>query len=263
MRFLGCASILAMALLGGAAGAAQEAESGVVHVNGVRNPETHPYRAIVAGLDSFDEHHALAPNAPGLLFQARTRGGRLLRPEMLKTGAMGARLSGDAFSLALPLDEEGRFEVPRSQRALDADAELVMSKKHSAVRVWPYVRSPGLGEDQRRLGDIRLECRVFTTIAKKEAPLHLVLLANAAMLGSDWCAALNDRQRTWSVFTPARLVSAVLHDGGRSMALKVNDSAFRVPIGDTSWSNDAIVELEYAAPAEPSQPTLSMKEAAP
>jgi hypothetical protein len=238
------------------AAAPEQDEAGVVHVNAIRNPELHSYRAIVAGLDAFEELHALAPGVPQLLFQARTRSGKPLGSDILKgtagtagapaTEPLRARLSGDAFSLPLPLDDEARFQVPRNRQAWDAEAELVLSRKRELARVWPYVRSPGLAANQQRLGDLRLECRVMIAIAKKEAPLHLVLLLNTVMLSSDWCGFLKDKERTWNVNMPARLAKAVLYDGNRSMDLQVKDHGFEVPLGDTSWSDDAIVELEFA-----------------
>jgi hypothetical protein len=252
---------------GAAGAAAQDKDGGTVHVSGIRNPEMHTYRAIAAGLDTFDAQHALAPGAPQLLFQARTRAGQPLGEALLK-GAHGAEslrttLVGDAdYALALALDGEGRFHVPRSQPAWDAHAELRLSKPRSDVRVWPYVRSPGLADNQRRLGDIRLECQVFVAIAKKEAPLHIVLLGNAVMLGSDWCAFMKDQDRAWDATTPAPLSSAVLRDSQRSMALRVKGARFEVPIGDTSWSNDAIVELAFAPGEAPPSNPLS-KDTAP
>jgi hypothetical protein len=268
MRTLGSSLVLGIALWSGVAGAAPpDREAGVVHVNGVKNPEVHSYRAIVAGLDAFDARHALAPDVPQLLFQARTRGGLPLAGALLKgtagTEPLGARLAGDdGYALPLALDDEGRFQVPRSRPALDADAELRLSGKHSEVRVWPYVRSPGLAGNQRRLGDIRLECQVFVAIAKKEAPLHIVLLGNTVMLGSDWCGFMKDRERAWDVAMPAALSAAVLRDGGRTTALRVKGSRFEVPIGDQSWSNDAIVEVQFA-PGDDTNNNPSSKATAP
>jgi hypothetical protein len=272
MRRIRPALVLGLALWSGAAGAVPQLvdknkEPGTVNVNGIRNPETHAYRAIVAGLDIFDARHALAPAVPQLLFQARTRSGKPLAETLLKgapgADALGARLAGDdGYALALALDEEGRFQVPRSQPALDADAELRLSRKQSDVRVWPYVRSPGLAANQRRLGDIRLECQVFVAIAKKEAPLHIVLLGNAVMLGSDWCGFMKDRERAWDVAMPAALSAAVLRDGGRTTALRVKGSRFEVPIGDQSWSNDAIVEVQFA-PGDDTNNNPSSKATAP
>jgi hypothetical protein len=259
---------LALALWGGAAGAAvQDKEAGAVHINAVRNPEKHAYRAIVAGLDKFDELHGLAPDAPRLLFQARARNGRLLDAAVLQgapgADALNARLAGDdGYTLPLALDDGGRFEVPRSQPAWDAEAELRLSKKYSDVRVWPWVRSPGLAGNQRRLGDIRLECQVFVAIAKKEAPLHIVLLGNTLMLGSDWCAFMKDKDNAWDVAMPAALSSAILREGERGAPLRVKGWRFEVPIGDTSWSNDAIVEVAFA-PAASEQTNPSPKASAP
>lgn len=269
MRAIPSSLVLALSVWGGAAGAAaQDKEAGTVHINAVRNPEKHSYRAILAGLDKFDELHALAPDAPQLLFQARTRNGRLLDPALLQGGPgvdpLNARLSGDdGYVLPLALDDGGRFQVPRSRPALDADAELRLSKKYSDVRVWPWVRSPGLANNQRRLGDIRLECQVFVAIAKKEAPLHIVLFGNAVMHGSDWCAFMQDKDSAWDVAMPATLSGAVLRDGERSIPLRVKGWRFEVPVGDKSWSNDAIVEVVFAPPAEREQTNPSTKASAP
>jgi hypothetical protein len=249
------APFLASCLLTGAAGA-QEAipaqdvvpskdQTGVVHVSAMKNPEMHSYRAIVAGLDIFDALHALAPDVPRLLFAARSAQGGPLR------GAVpAAKLSGDDFSLSLPLDGEAQFSVPRNQQAWDSKAELVLDRKRREVRVWPSINSPGLRANQRRLGDIRLECQVVLAVAKKEAPLWAVALVNTVILTPDWCGFMKNKDRLWDVAMAAPLASAVLVDGNRSAALKVKGNRFRIPIGDTSWSNDALIEVAFAAPDE-------------
>ena len=43
-----------------------------------------------------------------------------------------------------------------------------------------------------------------------------------------------------------KLSAATLHDGERSLPLTVRRAGFSVPIADSSWSNDAVVELEFA-----------------
>ena len=221
-------------------------KDGVVHVNAMKNPEMHSYRAIVAGLDTFDAFHAMAPKVPRLLFAVRSRSNGPLRGELPT-----AKLQGDDFTLALPVDADARFEVPRSRQAWDADAELILSRKRKEVRVWPHIRTPGLADNQRRLGDIRLECRVMVAIAKKEAPFYIVALANTVLLTGDWCTFMKDKDRTWSVRMPAELASAVLVDGNRSRNLGVEDKAFKVPLFETSWSDDALIEVAYAKPEAP------------
>ena len=240
-------ALLALALLSAAA-CAQDVEpganrEGVVHVNAIRNPEMHTYRAIAAGLDTFDEQHALAPAVPQLRFAVRNRGGATL-----EGGLPTAKLTADAFTLALPVGSDALFDVPRSQQAWDANAELVLSRKRSEVRVWPYVRTPGLADNQRRLGDLRLECQVFVTIAKKEAPFWAVAIGNTVMMTGDWCSFFKDRDRTWSVNVESPLASAVLREGERTLPLKVKNRQFDLPLYDTSWGNDAVVDLAFVAP---------------
>jgi hypothetical protein len=41
--------------------------------------------------------------------------------------------------------------------------------------------------------------------------------------------------------------------------LRVRGQRFQVPIGDNSWSNDAIIEVSFAPPAESAQTNPSTK----
>jgi hypothetical protein len=218
---------------------------GVVHVNAIKDPEMHSYRAIAAGLDTFDDQHALAPAAPQLRFSVRARGGADLASNMPT-----AKLSGDAFSLPLPVGGDALFEVPRSQQAWDTNAELVLSRKRKDVQVWPHVRTPGLADNQRRLGDLRLECQVLIAIVKKEAPFWGVAMINTVLMTGDWCSFFKDGDHAWSVDVDAPLAAAVLRDGERTLALRVKGRHFELPLYDSNWSNDALVDLAYE-PAKP------------
>jgi hypothetical protein len=220
---------------------------GVVHVNALKNPEIRAYRAISAGLDSFDAHRALAPAVPKLLFRVRRPNGMPLAGELPR-----ARLTADDFNLALELGADGRLEIPRSQAAWDAKAELELNRRKHQVRVEPEVRTPGLPDNQRRLGDIRLECLVKVAIAKEEIPFFAVVLING-VLSRDWCSWFNGDPhskfadtRYWPVSSGATLQTATLREGERSLPLKAAGHTFSVPVSDASWSNDAIVELAYA-----------------
>jgi hypothetical protein len=240
-------ALLALALLSATA-CAQDVEpganhEGVVHVNAIKNPEMHSYRAIAAGLDTFDEQHTLAPAVTQLRFVVRKRGGAVLEGDLPT-----AKLTADAFTLALPVGTDALFDVPRSQQAWDANAELVLSRKRNEVRVWPWVRTPGLADNQRRLGDLRLECQVFVTVSKKEAPFWVVALANTVFLTGDWCSFFKDRDRTWSVNVETPLAAAMLREGERTLPLKVKGRQFELPLYDTSWTNDAVVDLAFVAP---------------
>lgn len=134
-------ALLGTVLLCGAAGAAETApvrELDPVHVNAMRNPEVRKYKAILAGLDTFDKHHKLAPAVDKLQFRLTLRG-KDDTPETLS-----ARLVGDnGFKLPISIDATGRFSVPRSQAALDANSELELNRKRRVYRGMPDIRTPG------------------------------------------------------------------------------------------------------------------------
>jgi hypothetical protein len=244
------AAALASAVMPALAADMDKEERAKVHINALKNPELKNYRAIVAGLDKFDQLHALAPAIPQLRFQVEGRNGKGLGGELPV-----ARIAADDFSIPLTLDQDARFSVPRSQAAYDARAELILNRKKHEVRVEPYVRTPGLPDTQVRLGDVRLDCQVKIAIAKEEIPFWANALINSLLLTTDWCswfkgATPKGGDRSWSQKASARLDGATLRDGERSLALEVDDRSFRVPIGDTSWSHDAIVELAFAADAK-------------
>jgi hypothetical protein len=117
------------------------------------------------------------------------------------------------------------------------------------------------------MGDVRLDCQVKVAIGKEEIPFWANALVNSILLTTDWCSWFKGQtpkggDRSWSQKTDAKLSAATLRDGERSLALKVEGKSFRVPIGDTSWSNDAIVEVAFAPPAEPA-PAVETAQAAP
>jgi len=211
-----------------------------IKVNAMRDPAVRKYEAIVAGLDAFDKHHAMAPKIDVLRFRVEPRDRVSEKPVL-----PAARLGGDdGFSLALAVDTDGMFVVPRSQAALDANSELVLNQQRRLYRVTPVVRSPGMPDHVRRLGDLRLECQVQIAIIKEEMPLWVVLAANTLLRTRNWCGFTFEGKSGFTFKHMHKLRSAVLVDGNRSALLATEGRVFRVPLGDTSWSDDTLVELE-------------------
>lgn len=217
-------------------------EPDTVKVNAIRNPEIHTYKAVLAGLDSFDEYHALAPKVPELRFRIRPRGGAGL-PEQPRV-----RIEGDHdFILPLDLDAANRFSVPRSEAAEDENGEVVLNQKRKLYRIHPDVRTPGLPPNVRRLGDLRLECKTMIAIAKEEIPLFWVVAINGLLLTRDWCNFTHKKAMPdWGFDSDAPIVGAILQEGNRSKLLKTDGDRFSVALGDTSWDDDALIELEFA-----------------
>ena len=244
---MACALAAALLLGGPAAGAQGVDEPETIHVKALRNPEIQKYKAILAGLDSFDRHHALAPRVPELRFRLEQRQGAG-KPEQPRV-----RIEGDGdFVMPLTLDADNRFTVPRSKAALDAKGELVLNQKRKYYRIAPEVRTPGLPDNVRRLGDLRLECRVMFDIAKEEIPLFWVLTINGVLMTRDWCSFFSAKNydATFAFKAGAPLVEAILVDGNRSKALKVDKEEFSIGLGNLDWGDDALVELVFEqAPA--------------
>ncbi|MCA1856389.1 hypothetical protein LE190_10705 [Massilia oculi] len=238
-----------------AAGAKPTRELEPVHVNAMRNPEVRKYKVILAGLDAFDRHHGLAPASERLRFRL------VARKKDEAAEPLAARLVGDGgFRLPVAIDAGLRFTVPRSEAAEDADSELELNRKRRVYRTEPEVRTPGLAEGRRRLGDLRLECKVTIAMAKAEIPTFWVLTINTLLLRTDWCGFFGDpddfrwesasRTAHFPFFAERPLREAVLVDGNRSARLEVNGETFHVPVGNVGWSDDAVIELKYADQAD-------------
>jgi hypothetical protein len=211
----------------------------MVVINGTRSPELQPYRYMLSGLDAFDDYHALAPAATEVRFRLR---GKSKAPADVLDGAV-VRLSGKQTDVTLPLAKDGRFILPRDDAAQDDNADVVVNRKKSYIGWSPDIRSAGVPDGMRRLGDIRLECRVMVAVAKNYIPFLLRAMINTLTLTTDWCGF---KDFNLNVHGDRQLTSATLVDGERRVPLRLDDdgTSYFVPIGNKSYSNDALIELQ-------------------
>ncbi|WP_075795648.1 hypothetical protein [Massilia putida] len=231
--------LLLCALLAGCLRAAHADEPvPSVHVAGITNPEMRSYRSVAAGLDAFDANRALAPNAT-LRFRMRHADGA---PADAGEG-LQLRLASDdgSFQENVPIDAAGLLAVARNQAAYDADATFILNRKNGLYTAHPEVRTAGLPDNVRRLGDLRLECRVTIAIFKEQIPFLAKATLNTLMLTSDWCAK---KDFNYGAIALRKGVRAVLRDGERVRALETHGWNAMVPIGDTAWPDDAIVQFD-------------------
>jgi hypothetical protein len=237
-RMHGLALCLGLACAGALAQPGEDVQS--VQVDGMKNPQMKSYRAVVAGLDTFDDYHRLAPRVEQLRFRLLTRGGKA------DDGAdpLALRIASDDESIGVPVAPDGQFVVPRSESAWAKRAELVFNRRNGSYQVAPEIRTPGLPDNVRRLGDLRLDCKVRVAIAKEELPLRATLTVNSLLLASDWCGRIKDKGGL-SLPSPQALAKVTLREGERSEAIKSTAHRYTVPIGDSSWSDEALVELQY------------------
>ncbi|CAM3050454.1 Uncharacterised protein [Janthinobacterium lividum] len=239
--------VLAASLLCGGQAAAQNDEraapadtSQSVHVSSIRNPELKSYRVMAAGLDAFDDHHALAPRAREVRFQLIPAPG--VAADALRDATL--RIVGNETAISVPLSADGSFVLPRSAQADSDDADLVTNQKKDRFRWQASVRSDDVPPGMRRLGDLRLQCQVGIAIAKKETPFLLRTLVATKLRTTDWCSAIELKMSTYS--DPA-IASATLLDGERRVALQVKNggTSFLAPLGDTRYADDTLIELVY------------------
>jgi len=222
--------------------AAQEAAPREVHVNAVKDPEMKSYRAIVAGMDAFEKHHARAPAVPELKFRITSATGQ---PPV---EGVALRLAGDDdSSWPVEFEPDGVFTLARNEAAYDANADLIFNQKRSSYKIAPEVRTPGLPDNMRRLGDLRLECQVTMAIIKKELPLWVVVMGITITRRTDWCNMFDAQKGNglsgYRHSSPVPLAAATLTHAGRSANIKAGKSGYVVPLGDPSWPDDAMVEL--------------------
>ncbi|WP_373925180.1 hypothetical protein [Duganella sp. sic0402] len=216
-----------------------EEQSPVVVINGTRSPDLQPYRYMLSGLDAFEDNHELAPDAQQVWF-------RLTLKAKAPADAMDGvtlRVSGKQSDIALPLDAGHRFVLPRDETAEDENADIVLNKKKSYFSFWPDVHSAGVPAGMRRLGDIRLECRVLVAIGKNYIPFMLRATINTLTLTTDWCGFKDFKL---SVRAEAPLARATLLDGETRVPLTIgkDGKSYSVPVGSKQYGNDALIELE-------------------
>jgi len=232
------AALLAVAAPSFAQEAAPDAPAAAekVEVSSIKDPELLPYRRMVRGLDAWEKKRALAPKAD-LRFELWGKDGKPALADGLQL-----RIAGDAVDIALPIDRDGTFVLPRSQEAYDDKADLVSNRKKAEIRWRPRVRTPGVPENARRLGDLRLECEVGTAVRKEEIPL---LMRAGSVATGGLC---NLPMTGYTYRAPQRLASATLVSGERKIGLPLygKGEGFQAPLRDKSWDDEALVVFEFA-----------------
>jgi len=143
----------------------------------------------------------------------------------------------------LALDADSRFELPLSQSLYDEDFDIILNQPTRAYRWRPDVRSPGVPYNARRLGDLRLECWVYSEIVKADMGFAARTAMNVLTMGGDICAA---KVLSFATDAPEKLASARIVDADKTKALKTRGTLFEVPVADKSWSNEALIEFEFA-----------------
>ena len=226
---LGCGQALAQET------AAQDIQ--VVPVPGLKKPDMRNYRSVVAGLDHFEENRSLAPKA-ALHFRLVSNN----RNSKVSLDGVSLKIVGEGEPVVVPVAADGLMTMPRIEAAYDSDALVVLNRTHGQFYNMPDIRTPGLPDNVRRLGDLRLECQVMFAVLKKEIGFVKSAIISSALMTSNWCGFQDMDLAIWS---PWPVKSAMLVFGDRRAATNMEGDRAKAPLGDKSWPDDTLIELTF------------------
>ncbi len=202
-----------------------------------------PYRAMFPGLKAYARLQATLGPQSQLRFRISKKDEA--DSSFPPSSSVKVSLRGPETSTVVALDADSRFELPLSQSLYDEDFDIILNQQTQAYGWMPDVRSPNVPQNARRLGDIRLECSVFTEVLKVDMGFAARTAINVLTLGGDICAV---KVGSFTFTAPQKLASARIVDGEKTKALKTWGTSFEVPVADKSWSNEALIEFEFATP---------------
>lgn len=245
----------------GADGASRSLAPVTVSAAANRDPVEKSYRKMIRGMELFDKERATSPG--GVL---RFR----LLPRRADTDMATVTMDvvGDTVDFPVEIAPDRTFTLARNQKALDENAQVIPNRKRMSMTWRTDIRTPGLPPDTRRLGDLRLECRVG---------MEAGLVSNSRTIVGDLVKAIIDTPSycdrpapKYLFFADRPLFSVTLVDGARREVLAVDklyggasddpafeddkpycdcevlvDRAYTLPLGDRSWPDDTRVEFGY------------------
>ncbi len=226
-----------------------------------RDPVEKSYRKMIQGIDLFDKERATAPNAT-LRFK--------LLPRRRETDMSNIDLAvvGQSVEFAMPIAPDHTFALPRNAQALAEDAQVIPNRKAQSMTWRTDIRTPGLPPNTRRLGDLRLECRVGMQAGLVSNRGGLIGWIAAAL--ADTPAYCDDKAPRYLFFADRPVFSVALVAGARREVLPITelyanasddanllndlpdcdcevliDRTYFLPLGDRSWPDDTLVEFDF------------------
>ena len=241
-----------------------------VVVTAVRDPVDKSYRKMAKGMDLFAQMRALAP-------QASLRFKLLPRKRSTDMASIDLAIVANTFEEPIELREDNTFVLPRNRAAFREDASVRPNRKKDTMTWRADVRTPGLPEGTRRLGDLRLECLVgMESGLVSQYPSLFDRVIDLLEDPRSFCGRAN---APYLFFAEKPLFGVTLVSGPRRQTLSVEqmygqvgakgvpadtlrhcdcevllERTYVLPLGDRSWPDDTLVSFEYMdTPAPPPQ----------
>ena len=226
-----------------------------------RDPVEKSYRKMLLGMDLFDRERSNAPDA-ALRFKL------LPRKSGTELDMVELTVIGKQIEFAVPVAADRTFTLQRSQQALDDNAQVTPNRKFLTMTWRTDIRTPGLPPNIRRLGDLRLECRVGMASGLISNSSTFVGRLTSAII--DTPAYCDRPAPQYLFFADQPLFSVTLVDGNRREVLPLNqlyagaidnpglkdelpfcdcevllDRTYLLPLGDRSWPDSTQVEFDF------------------
>lgn len=225
------------------------------------NPVEKSYRKMIKGLDLFARQHGQSPDAE-LRFKL------LPRKRGTDMHAITLAVVGDTVDFLVPIAADHTFTLPRDALALQEDAQVVPNRRALSMTWRTDIRTPGLPPETRRLGDLRLECKVGMEAGLiSNSSSFIGRLASAALDTPAYCDKVDP---LYLFFADRPLFSVTLVSGQRREVQAIDklyanasddpglrgnlpycdcevlvDRTYVLPLGDLSWPDDTWVEFDY------------------
>jgi hypothetical protein len=232
-----------------------------------RDPVEKSYRKMMRGMDLFDAQRSVSPNGT-LRFRLLPR-----KPDTdMKSIEM--EVIGSTVAFAVAVQPDGTFTLERNPKALTENAQVIPNRKAQSMTWRSDIRSPGLPPDTRRLGDLRLECRVGMEAGLISNSSNIIGRLTQAVL--DTPAYCDRKAPLYLFFADRPLFSVALSFGSRREVLSIDklyasasddpnlksdlpycdcevliDRTYVLPLGDPSWPDDTLVEFDYMEDKQP------------
>lgn len=203
-------------------------------------PMSWRYGLLEAAREAFDA--GVAARAPGASLRFR-----LPRTDPAQDGNRVEIVSAGQH-IALAMATKTAFALPPAGEVVDDDAVVVVNRtfrKGDNLHPNIEVRSPGLADGVRRVGDMRLACAAQMAMAKAEGFKVRAVLGAVGLFGLNIC----DKMEIAKFDTPSLPYDSItIEDGGHRLVIA--KSTRETPqLGDKTWSDNARVSYTLAGQA--------------
>lgn len=241
-----------------------QTQTQTVVVKSTRDPVDKSYRKMVKGMDRFAREHALAP-------QAELRFRLLPRLPNADMGGITLRIAGDTASQSVPIAPDNSFALVKNAQLLREDAAVLANRRTASMTWRASIVTPGLPEGTRRLGDLRLECKVGMDAGLISNTSPMFAWLSDALTSTD--AVCGQADGNYVFFAERPIFSVTLRAGERTEVLPFKmlyagggktadelpycdcqvllDRSYYAPIWDASWPDDTLLEFDYMTQATP------------